>query len=109
MNIRTLPEIVEECLKDSREWFPSVADDIVHHALSMAGEVGEFCNVLKKQHRGSLDMRCASEMLTDELTDVFIYLCNIAALLGIDLEREYDRKRSYNCSRFGSVDADVCG
>lgn len=101
MNVRTLPEIVIECINDSRDWFPDVADDMVHHTLSMAGEVGEFANVLKKVQRGSMDNRCAQEMLRDELTDVFIYLCNIAALLDMDLEREYERKRNYNVNRFG--------
>jgi NTP pyrophosphatase (non-canonical NTP hydrolase) len=41
--------------------------------------------------------------LAEELTDGFIYMLNIAALLGIDLERTYERVRATNAKRFGEM------
>jgi NTP pyrophosphatase (non-canonical NTP hydrolase) len=107
IEVRMMQDIVDQCLEDSKEWFPTVAEDIKHHCLSLAGEVGELCNVLKKWDRGSTDDECARQMMVDETADVFIYLCNIAALLGMNLEAEYDRKRAFNARRFGRDDAGV--
>ena len=96
--------IQEQCLSDSERWFPDVAHDLIHHALSMAGEVGEFCNLLKKIERGSLRHDNESHLeLAMELTDVFIYLMNIAAVMNIDIGEAYDYKRKVNIDRFGSA------
>lgn len=107
INVRTIKDITDQCLSDSEEWFPSVATSLQHHCLALAGEVGELCNVVKKIERGSIDEESARQCLVDETADVFIYLCNIAAVLGIDLEVEYDRKRAYNARRFDRSDAGV--
>jgi NTP pyrophosphatase (non-canonical NTP hydrolase) len=89
-------------MQDSETWFPEQAHDLVFMALAMAGEVGEFCNVLKKIERGSLEHDPESHLsLAMELTDVFIYMANIAAVLNIDLGKAYDQKREFNAERFG--------
>jgi NTP pyrophosphatase (non-canonical NTP hydrolase) len=76
--------------------------DIVHMALSMAGETGEFCNIVKKIQRGSLNPNDAKVRydLAMELTDVFIYMLNLAGMLQIDLEKAYQVKRAENNKRF---------
>jgi NTP pyrophosphatase (non-canonical NTP hydrolase) len=107
INVRTLQDIVDQCIDDSMEWFPEVAPNLMHHCLALAGEVGELCNVVKKVDRRSIDEESARQMLIDETVDVFIYLCNIAAVLRMDLEAEYDRKRTFNQRRFGREDAAV--
>jgi len=107
INVRTIQDIVTQCLDDSKEWFPDVAESLTHHCLALAGEVGELCNVVKKVERGSVDEVSARQMLRDETADVFIYLCNVAAVLGMDLEAEYDIKRSFNARRFGRDDAGI--
>ena len=96
-NIR---EIIMQCQEDSENMFPATAMDISYHTLSLAGEVGEFCNELKKVARGSQSMQEAYPRLSDELVDVFIYVCTIAAVLKIDLGVEYDIKRGFNLRRF---------
>lgn len=98
-NIR---EIIMQCQEDSENMFPATAMDISYHTLSLAGEVGEFCNELKKVARGSQSMQETYPRLSDELVDVFIYVCTIASVLKIDLGVEYDIKREFNVRRFFS-------
>lgn len=53
---------------------------------ALAGEVGEYCNLVKKIHR---DKRFNSDILTNienELADIFIYLVLNAKQYFIDLE-----------------------
>lgn len=100
----TLSELSEQCLVDSQNWFgdSDVIYSISHHTLAMAGEVGEFANIVKKIERGSLDASDGNVRLdlAMELTDVFVYLLNIAALLQIDLYKSYQLVRSNNEERF---------
>lgn len=97
----TLEVLARECMEDSERWFPDVAHSLPHHVLSLAGEVGELANLVKKVERGSLEVTAiVRHELAMEATDVFIYLLNIAALLGIDLERSYKLKRTENERRF---------
>jgi NTP pyrophosphatase (non-canonical NTP hydrolase) len=96
-------KLAMQCQEDSQRWFPD-ANHVPHHALSLAGEVGELCNIVKKLERGSLDIRDAGVRydLAMELTDVYIYLLNLAGLLKVDLEKAYMYKRSENEKRFGN-------
>lgn len=97
-------ELAKQCVEDSTRWFGDsvAAHSVVHHSLAMAGEVGEFCNIVKKIDRGSLDFKDASVryQLTMELTDVYVYVLNLAGLLGVDLEKSYDMVRANNEQRF---------
>jgi NTP pyrophosphatase (non-canonical NTP hydrolase) len=97
-------ELTRECLNDSQRWFPGTAVSLVHYCLGLAGETGEFIDIVKKIDRGSADPRSAAikRQLAMELTDVFIYVLNAAALLGIDLEETYKMKRAENERRFGN-------
>jgi NTP pyrophosphatase (non-canonical NTP hydrolase) len=90
-------------MADSLRWFPGRAKDLGFLALCYGGEAGEFQNVVKKVMRGSLDMKDASTrvQLTEELTDGFVYMLNLACLLGIDLEKSYEAVRAQNEKRFG--------
>lgn len=99
MNIQN---IVEQCLTDSREWFGRVAEDVKHHALALGGEVGELQNIIKKIDRGTNTLEGEREKIASEVADIFIYLCNFAGVLGIDLEAEYEKKRAENEKRFGT-------
>lgn len=108
-----LQQLVRQCQRDSVRWFPTVSKDeaadgnitreLVHHVLSLCGEAGELANKIKKLDRGteSLDDELFAFDVRDELTDTFIYLLNVAALLKMDLLKEYLRKRDFNEKRFG--------
>jgi len=97
-----LVALAKQCQDDSERWFAE-NNNIIHHSLGMAGEVGEFCNLVKKIDRGSLDIRTPQVRydLAMELTDVFIYLLNLAGMMHIDLEKTYMIKRGENEKRFG--------
>lgn len=96
--------MAKQCVEDSERWFGDNACvfSVSHHALAMAGEVGEFCNIVKKIERGSLNSGDSKVRydLAMELTDVFTYLLNLAGLMGIDLEKSYQVVRNNNEKRF---------
>jgi NTP pyrophosphatase (non-canonical NTP hydrolase) len=96
-----LNEIVQQCQSDSEDWFPDKAYDTTFMALAMAGEVGEVCNEIKKVERGSATFTEARDKIAEESIDVFIYLCNLFGILGVDAEELYKRKREFNAGRFG--------
>jgi hypothetical protein len=104
-NIR---EMISQCMTDSEDMFPATANDLSYHTISLAGEVGEFSNLLKKVMRGSVTMEDVYPELRSELVDVLIYVCTIAGLLRVDLGVEYDIKRGTNVRRF-TMDAGAGG
>lgn len=97
-----------QCIDDSYRWFGDLPlgnknfDALRHHALALCGEAGEFANIVKKIDRASLDINDAMTRLnmSMELADVYTYLCNIAGILGIDLQNAYNVKRLENDVRF---------
>ena len=95
-----IKEMISQCMTDSEDMFPATANDLSYHTISLAGEVGEFSNLLKKVMRGSVEMEDVYPELRSELVDVLIYVCTIAGLLRIDLGVEYDIKRATNVRRF---------
>lgn len=105
-----LKVIAKQCGRDSQDWFPAVSSGepeavrraVIHHALSLAGEVGEVANLVKKMDRGSVDLTniVFQEDLQEEITDVFIYLMNLVDILGMDLLKAYLAKRDKNVLRF---------
>jgi len=100
----SLAAIVNQCRKDSIDWFgDETANNLSIYSLGLAGEAGEFCDELKKVMRGSQSLTDALPKLSEELADLFIYVCNVAALLHVDLGREYDDKRERNVHRFSNA------
>lgn len=69
-------------------WDPRGACDAMFHALELAGEVGELCNVIKKLKREAAGLpgsRASSAELADELADVQICVDKLAMMYNIDL------------------------
>jgi NTP pyrophosphatase (non-canonical NTP hydrolase) len=101
-----LVQMAKQCGEDSEKWFGDFPGkySIPHHTLAMCGEVGEFANIVKKIERGSLDIRTPKVRydLAMELTDVFVYLLNLANLLHVDLEQTYMIVRANNEKRFSA-------
>jgi NTP pyrophosphatase (non-canonical NTP hydrolase) len=99
-----LGDMAIQCLQDSERWFGDTGTtrSVSYMALCMAGEVGEFCNIVKKIERKSLSIQDSKTrvQLASELTDVFVYMLNIAGILGIDLAKSYDMVRTNNERRF---------
>lgn len=93
-----------QCVEDSKRWFGDsyAHDNVPHHTLALAGEVGELANIIKKIERGSLSIKDAKvrHHIAMEMADIYVYLLNLAGLMHIDLERAYDLVRSQNETRF---------
>ena len=98
-----LREIQQQCKNDSEDFFPDVKPSTLFYTLAVAGEVGEFANMLKKKLRGD---EVNPTELAFELPDILIYLCDLASSMGVDLEDFYHTKREYNVERFGSHSRD---
>lgn len=75
-------------------------NELEHLAVCLTGELGEFCNILKKVVRGDLDLEDAKELMSEELADCFIYLLKISNQFNIDLEHEFLKKVDKNKERF---------
>lgn len=68
--------------------------------VSLAGELGETANIVKKIVRGDFKLEEKKEDLQEELADVFIYLLKLSYQLEIDLEKAYLEKMKKNQERF---------
>ena len=78
-----------------------------HGTIALAGEVGEFANILKKAMRhyestGELPSKEAYENLNEEIVDVFIYVVKISIALGLDLSAGYYSKMKANHKKFAN-------
>jgi len=73
---------------------------LLHNVVSLAGEVGEIANLVKKYDRGDFDFESLNRELPGELADVMIYLMKLAYQSGIDLESAVLTKIAENESRF---------
>lgn len=61
---------------------------LLYWATSLAGEVGEFCNLAKKVEEGGPRAQGVTKAaLLEELADVYIYLQKTVESLGGDRER----------------------
>ena len=78
----------------------------LYWATSLAGEVGEVCNLVKKEARDDVDL---SPRIGEELADVLISTFLMASALGFDLDgfvarkREEIRTRAADTSRMRST------
>jgi len=109
-----LKEISKFQRKFDRKHFPEfwnlkTDEDFLHRlqymTVALAGEMGEFANVVKKITRDFETLKIkpkekSIEKLKEELTDCFIYTLIISNLLEMDLEKEYFRKMGFNKKRF---------
>lgn len=76
MNIYELHE------KMTGHLFPAYSNTDVHFlALALAGEVGELCNLIKKEWRDGVDNR---EEQRDEIADIRVYLELVAKCLDME-------------------------
>lgn len=72
-------------------------------ACALAGETGEYCNLVKKLFRSKDEKDTVTkEMLADELADIFIYLDLNAARHGIDLQEAIKNKFNKKSEEVGA-------
>jgi len=88
-------------------------EDFLFLAAALAGEVGEFANLIKKYYREKRmnrlvetdqDRDYLSEM-KKEIIDVFCYFLIIANQLNLDIEKEYLENLESNKKRFKKINS----
>ncbi len=86
------------------EFFVEIDDAKVerleHLIVCMAGELGELANLAKKAARGDFSLSDVRRDISEEVTDMFIYVIKLCNEMNIDLETEYHRKMQRNQDRF---------
>jgi NTP pyrophosphatase (non-canonical NTP hydrolase) len=81
-------------------WDPNGVLDEAFHAVELAGETGELCNIIKKRLRERLGLkgsRASTGQLIGEIGDVLIVLSLLANACNVDLTvaaREAFNKKS---------------
>src|SRR6266853_6797305 len=96
-----LNAIAQEVSTDGHRWFPKVDGNIAHTMLGLCGEVGEAADLVKKYERYTLDWEGLKKKLPEELIDVLTYTLKLASQIGMNVEEEYHKKRTFNEERFG--------
>jgi NTP pyrophosphatase (non-canonical NTP hydrolase) len=72
---------------------------IIDKCLLLGEEVGELFKAVRKSEGLAVDMNSNFTEISDELTDILIYLCAIANRKGIDLENAFREKEEKNKKR----------
>lgn len=96
----TLDELVQANKNRNEEVYQTINNwSATDWGCALAGEVGELCNFLKKRLRGQ---PIPEKAIADEMADVLIYLCLLAANMDINLEQAVVNKFNEVSSRKGS-------
>lgn len=69
---------------------------IIDKCLLLGEEVGELFKAVRKTEGLAMDSNSAVAEVSDELADIFIYLCAIANRKNIDLEKAFRSKEEIN-------------
>ncbi|MFZ5446112.1 MAG: MazG nucleotide pyrophosphohydrolase domain-containing protein [Myxococcota bacterium] len=72
---------------------------VIEKCLLLGEEVGELFKSVRKASRLATDPASTVSPVSDELADVFIYLCAIANRAGVDLETAVREKEARNAGR----------
>ncbi len=67
--------------------------------LLLGEEIGELFKAVRKSEGLAIDVNSDFSEISDELADIFIYLCAIANRKGIDLEKAFRDKEEKNKKR----------
>ena len=71
----------------------------IQKCLMLGEEVGELYKAVRKSEKISVDQNSKFGTVSEELADIFIYLCAIANRFGIDLEEAFREKEEVNKKR----------
>ncbi|CAG9001103.1 MAG: hypothetical protein CENE_03119 [Candidatus Celerinatantimonas neptuna] len=83
-------------LEDERRF---ASQDILAKCLLLGEEIGELFKAIRKTQNIAIDPTSKVNDVSDELADVFIYLCSIANRYEIDLEAAFLAKEEKNKQR----------
>ncbi len=93
-------------LKDFQEYVTKleyergfIEQSLIEKCLLLGEEVGELFKAVRKENNISIDRHSNINPISDELADIFIYLCAIANRCNIDLEEAFRAKEEINKQR----------
>lgn len=97
----------EPTLKDFQEYVAKMKQergfnttDKFYECCLFAEECGEVISAVRKNSKsGSIGSRSVAGDVAEELADVFIYVCSLANMHGIDLEKAFREKEEKNKQR----------
>ena len=73
--------------------------NILEKCLLLGEEVGELFKAIRKHQNIKIDHSSQVTPVSEELADIFIFLCSIANKLDIDLEEAFRQKEAINKNR----------
>ena len=73
--------------------------DVIYDCLLLNEEVGELCKAIRKYKGKRIDANSSVGAVSEELADIFIYICSIANITGVDLEKAFRDKEEVNKKR----------
>lgn len=95
----TLKDFQEYVLKMKQERGFSTTDKFYECCL-LAEECGEVISAIRKNSKhGSIGSGSVAGNVAEELADVFMYVCSLANMHGIDLEQAFREKEEKNKQR----------
>ena len=111
MDIKEFKKLQKEFEDKYIGHFSDNPDDLLFFATALAGELGEFANLVKKYYRQEKlntkvttdDKRDYKPEMKEEIIDIFTYLLIVANILDIDIEKEYLAKLEKNKQRFQKI------
>ncbi|MCK5839002.1 MAG: hypothetical protein KAG99_04090 [Bacteroidales bacterium] len=72
---------------------------VIEKCLLMGEETGELFKAVRKAEKILIDSNSTINQVSDELADIFIYLCAIANRYDIDMETAFREKEEINKKR----------
>lgn len=99
----TFAEIQTACRVRDRAWMGNTSPSLSYRGNELAGEVGEFCNIIKKLDRevmGVVGSRATVKQAAEELADVIICAVNLANDLGLWLDHAVPHKFNLTSEKY---------
>jgi len=73
--------------------------DVIAKCLMLGEEVGELFKAVRKARGVKIDANSAVTSVSEELADIFIFICSIANKFEVDLEDAFRDKEKINAGR----------
>jgi len=113
MEVEKFKKLQQEFDEDYIGPYERKPEDFLFLAAALAGEVGEFANLVKKYYRKkNMNRQVESDQNRDylaemkkEIIDVFCYFLIIANQLDLDIEKEYLANLEHNKKRFKKINS----
>lgn len=91
---------VQQYIKNMYSTLGWTSNDPRDRILYLTEEVGELAHAVRKKLGHSIDLsKEGDDTVEDEVADVFITLCALCNVMGVDLSKAFLQKQAKNCKR----------